>query len=89
MYKSFKSKEEAERFLVDDTESFKSKEDTGFLVDHTESFRSKEGAGFLVDHTEESDHEGDVVFTDGSSLGNGTSTARAGVGVYWGEGDPR
>lgn len=30
-----------------------------------------------------------VVFTDGSSLGNGRSSARAGWGVYWGDGDPR
>ena len=30
-----------------------------------------------------------VVFTDGSSLGNGKSNARAGVGVFFGENDPR
>jgi len=30
-----------------------------------------------------------VVYTDGSSLGNGANGARAGVGVYWGPNDPR
>ncbi|RDW71360.1 hypothetical protein BP6252_07923 [Coleophoma cylindrospora] len=30
-----------------------------------------------------------VVYTDGSSLGNGKKGAQAGVGVYFGEGDPR
>ncbi|KAL3427564.1 RNase H domain protein [Phlyctema vagabunda] len=30
-----------------------------------------------------------VVYTDGSSLGNGKVGARAGVGVYFGSGDPR
>ncbi|KAK4096968.1 hypothetical protein N658DRAFT_435065 [Parathielavia hyrcaniae] len=31
----------------------------------------------------------EVVYTDGSSLGNGRVGATAGVGVYFGEGDPR
>jgi ribonuclease HI len=31
----------------------------------------------------------EVVYTDGSSLGNGRVGASAGVGVYFGEGDPR
>jgi ribonuclease HI len=26
-----------------------------------------------------------IVYTDGSSLSNGKSTARAGLGVYWGD----
>lgn len=30
-----------------------------------------------------------VVYTDGSALGNGTKDARAGIGVFWGAGDPR
>jgi ribonuclease HI len=30
-----------------------------------------------------------VVYTDGSSLGNGYHGAAAGVGVYFGDGDPR
>ncbi|KAJ2402881.1 hypothetical protein GGI23_000390 [Coemansia sp. RSA 2559] len=30
-----------------------------------------------------------VVYTDGASSGNGTSGARAGYGVYFGQGDPR
>ena len=30
-----------------------------------------------------------VVYTDGSSLGNGMMGARAGAGVYFGPGDPR
>ena len=28
------------------------------------------------------------VFIDGSALNNGRDGARAGVGVFWGEGDP-
>jgi ribonuclease HI len=31
----------------------------------------------------------DVVYTDGSSLGNGRAGASAGVGVYFGDSDPR
>ncbi|ORX86483.1 RnaseH-domain-containing protein [Basidiobolus meristosporus CBS 931.73] len=30
-----------------------------------------------------------VVYTDGSSRGNGQANPRAGVGVYWGDNDPR
>lgn len=30
-----------------------------------------------------------IIYTDGSSLANGTAGARAGVGVYFGPGDPR
>jgi ribonuclease HI len=30
-----------------------------------------------------------VVYTDGSSLGNGRTGARAGLGVFFGKGDPR
>lgn len=30
-----------------------------------------------------------VVYTDGSCRGNGRDDARAGIGVYWGEGDSR
>ncbi|KAK3316883.1 ribonuclease H-like domain-containing protein [Apodospora peruviana] len=33
--------------------------------------------------------EVDIVYTDGSALGNGKRGAMAGVGVYFGEGDPR
>ncbi|CAG8535282.1 25761_t:CDS:1, partial [Gigaspora rosea] len=29
------------------------------------------------------------VWTDGSSFGNGSITARAGIGVFWGDNDPR
>lgn len=30
-----------------------------------------------------------IIYTDGSSLGNGQASARAGVGVFFGPGDPR
>jgi len=33
--------------------------------------------------------DAEIVYTDGSSLGNGTYGARAGVGVYFGPNDPR
>jgi ribonuclease HI len=29
------------------------------------------------------------VWTDGSSINNGQDGAKAGIGVYWGENDPR
>lgn len=43
---------------------------------------------------EKEDWKGDqnkkqIVYVDGSSLGNGETTAAAGIGVYWGEDDPR
>jgi ribonuclease HI len=31
----------------------------------------------------------EIVYIDGSSLNNGSQSARAGIGVYWGENDPR
>ncbi|XP_022650278.1 ribonuclease H1-like isoform X2 [Varroa destructor] len=33
--------------------------------------------------------KGPVIYTDGACSGNGTGNARAGIGVYWGDGDTR
>jgi ribonuclease HI len=49
-----------------------------------------------IEEQDSSSHTGDntgrdilTIYTDGSSLGNGKTGARAGVGVFFGNGDPR
>lgn len=57
---------------------------------HNSSFRGSSGSGGTISSGNSPAGKSiQVVFTDGSALGNGKNSARAGWGVYWGEGDSR
>ncbi|KAJ7155938.1 hypothetical protein C8R43DRAFT_1125843 [Mycena crocata] len=51
--------------------------------------RNLSGASPMNKHDEDTISEGIDVYTDGSAINNGRDNARAGAGVYFGEGDPR
>jgi hypothetical protein len=43
----------------------------------------------MFECTTDYDPDRDVVYTDGCCFSNGRRGAKGGIGVYWGDGDPR
>jgi len=76
VFKSFSTKAEAQAFAMEGPgkRSYSTVREREI---HEKSSAKPEAAGT------------EIIYTDGSSLGNGKSGARAGWGVFWGENDPR
>jgi ribonuclease HI len=89
-YKKFDTREEAEEFVKNGGKVSK-KADASKPVQKQEksNVSSVEGSSAKKAKTSSSNGKTVKVWTDGSSRGNGRLGAVAGVGVYFGENDPR
>ena len=85
VYKKFDNREDAEMFLIENTllmkpaaQSIQSKQ--AKAKTSTKAIVEIEASTFVPDY---------YVYTDGSCSNNGSRHAAAGIGIYFGEGDPR
>ena len=72
-YKKFKTKEEAEKYIVLNSGKYDSK-----ITDF-----------FNIEPLNVIQNNGGFIYTDGGCINNGKSNAKAGIGIYFGDGDPR
>lgn len=101
-YKRFGSREEAEEFVKSGGKATPAKKEPALKEEYdnsdasaprTKKAKTSSKPSTPMSSTHKSDRDSKervlVVYTDGSSLGNGKMGAQAGVGVYFGDSDPR
>lgn len=82
-YKSFPLRAEAEAWMAGETAASPVKAATA------SGSSDDKGKKRMMSPDVEDESSWDVVYSDGASKNNGKPNAVAGVGVWWGEGDPR
>ncbi|KAG5649726.1 hypothetical protein H0H81_002364, partial [Sphagnurus paluster] len=87
-FKSFTNAAEAESFVSGSTYIAPSAS-TSKIVSSSSSTSDNQGKKRPMPEDILDEFECDVVYTDGACKGNGRSGSVAGVGVWWGENDPR
>ena len=88
VFKKFDTKEEAENFLLQNLFTIQNviEEDT---VDTVAPAKTKAKRTTIQDISSSHSEPDYYVYTDGSCSNNGRSNAKAGIGIYFGENDPR